>query len=86
MVSLLSLSEITYIVVKSEYRYCGIGKDYVFDKGRSADVPVAVSAEPQIYGFFNKYGLKFHDTKHADFDLAQWAHHTRVLVISGWLG
>ncbi|OGM42254.1 hypothetical protein ABOM_009044 [Aspergillus bombycis] len=71
---LLSLSEITYIVVKSEYRHRGVGKDlmdYVFDKARSADVAVAVSAEPQIYEFFKKCG--FHDTKHVDFDLAQWA-------------
>ncbi|KAE8414454.1 acyl-CoA N-acyltransferase [Aspergillus pseudocaelatus] len=66
--------EITYIVVKSEYRHRGIGKDlmdYVFNKARSAGVPVAVSAEPQVYEFFKKYG--FHDTKHVDFDLAQWA-------------
>ncbi|KAE8167513.1 hypothetical protein BDV40DRAFT_295619 [Aspergillus tamarii] len=61
-------------VIKSEYRHHGIGKDlmdYVFNKARSAGVPVAVSAEPQIYEFFKKYG--FHDTKHVDFDLAQWA-------------
>lgn len=71
---LFPLSEITYIVIKSEYRHHGIGKDlmdYVFNKARSAGVPVAVSAEPQIYEFFKKYG--FHDTKHVDFDLAQWA-------------
>ncbi|KAJ1714208.1 acyl-CoA N-acyltransferase [Aspergillus flavus] len=66
--------EITYIVVKPEYRHRGIGKDlmdYVFNQARSAGVPVAVNAEPQIYEFFKRYD--FHDTKHVDFDLAQWA-------------
>ncbi|KAE8141607.1 hypothetical protein BDV38DRAFT_278960 [Aspergillus pseudotamarii] len=61
-------------VVKSEYRHRGIGKnlmDYVFNKARSAGVPVVVNAEPQIYGFFKTYG--FQDTKHVDFDLIQWA-------------
>ncbi|KAE8371403.1 acyl-CoA N-acyltransferase [Aspergillus bertholletiae] len=66
--------EITYIVVNPEYRHCGIGKDlmdYVLNKARSTGVPVTVSAEPQIYEFFKQYG--FQDTKHVDFDLAQWA-------------
>lgn len=60
--------------MKPEYRHRGIGKnlmDYVFNQARSAGVPVAVNAEPQIYEFFKRYD--FHDTKHVDFDLAQWA-------------
>ncbi|KAE8395654.1 hypothetical protein ETB97_011247 [Aspergillus alliaceus] len=66
--------ELTYIIVKPGYRHRGIGRDlikYVFDKAKSAAVPVIVNAEPQTYDFFKKY--RFEDTKHVDFELDKWA-------------
>lgn len=44
---------------------------YAFNKAKLANVPLIVSAEPQIYSFFVHQGFQY--VKHVDFDLAQWA-------------
>ncbi|CEL10582.1 hypothetical protein ASPCAL13699 [Aspergillus calidoustus] len=66
--------EITYIIVAPAHRNHGIGRmlmEYVLDKAKSLNIPVSLSSEPQVYAFFKKWG--FQDTKHVDFDLAEWA-------------
>ncbi|KAJ0422004.1 hypothetical protein BJY00DRAFT_311406 [Aspergillus carlsbadensis] len=66
--------EITYIIIAPTHRTHGIGKmlmEYVFEKAKSLNIPVAVSSEPQVYSYFKKWG--FEDTTHVDFDLAEWA-------------
>ncbi|KAF9883076.1 hypothetical protein FE257_004110 [Aspergillus nanangensis] len=66
--------EVTYIVVNPAYRNRGIGEElmqYVMGKAKTAGVPVAVGAEPQVYSFFIKHG--FEERGHVDFDLAKWA-------------
>ncbi|KAL2793937.1 hypothetical protein BJX66DRAFT_351492 [Aspergillus keveii] len=66
--------EITYIIVSPTHRGRGIGKmlmEYVLEKAKTLDIPVALSSEPQVYSFFRRWG--FEDTKHVDFDLAKWA-------------
>jgi N-acetylglutamate synthase-like GNAT family acetyltransferase len=45
--------------------------EYVIDKAKTLNIPVALSSEPQVYSFFKKWG--FEDTKHVDVDLAKWA-------------
>jgi N-acetylglutamate synthase-like GNAT family acetyltransferase len=68
------IPEITYIIVSPTHRGRGIGKmlmEYVLEKAKSLDIPVALSSEPQVYSFFRRWG--FEDTKHVDFDLAKWA-------------
>ncbi|RDW86897.1 GNAT family N-acetyltransferase [Aspergillus mulundensis] len=66
--------EVVYIVVDPAYRHRGIGRgliQHVITKAKAAQVPVAVSSEPQSYEFFTKLG--FEEVKSVDMDLAQWA-------------
>ncbi|KAL2830968.1 hypothetical protein BJY01DRAFT_254466 [Aspergillus pseudoustus] len=66
--------ELTYIVVKPAHRGRGIGKalmEFVFERAKALGIPIAVSAEPQLYEYFKKRA--FTDRHHVDFELAKWA-------------